>query len=131
MPIARDIMSRTVHTIARDASICDAVHMMNEYSASSLIVEPQSESDTYGIVTMRDVVYKTVAKGRDIHQVKVYEVMTKPLIVVLPDLSVKHTARLLANCKVSRAPVIENGKLVGMVRLKDILADLHLVDSMK
>lgn len=131
MPKARDIMSRKVHSISREATISEAVLEMNEHNIQSLIVEPQSPTDTFGILTMRDVVYKVVSKGLSLNDIRVHEVMTKPVIVLLPDLSVKHVARLFANTKVSRAPVVEGNRLVGMVTLKDLLTDLHLVDCLK
>ncbi len=131
MPTATDIMSRRVHEIDREATISDAVLEMNEHNIQSLIVGPQSATDTYGIMTMRDVVYKVVSKGLSLNEIKVFEVMTKPVIVLLPDLSLKHVARLFANNDISRAPVFDAGKLVGMVSLKDLLADVHLVDCLK
>ena len=131
MPTVRDIMSKRFQTIAREASVSEAVLTMNEHSVSSVIVNPRSETDTYGILTRRDVVYKVVSKGLCVYEVKVHEVMTKPLIIAVPELSVKHVARLMANCRVSRIPVIKEGELVGIVRLADILEDLHLIDSMK
>ena len=105
--------------------------LMNEHNCSSVIVAPQRELDTYGILTMRDVVYNVVAKGLRVHETRVHEVMTKPLIVAMPQMSIKHVARLMANCKVSRMPVIDGNELVGLVRLRDILTDLHLIDSLK
>ncbi len=131
MPKARDIMSRRVHSIDREANIYEAVLEMNENNVESLIVRPQSPTDTYGIITMRDVVYKAVSKGLSLSEIKVFEVMTKPVIVLLPDMSVKHVARLFANTNVSRAPVIDGNELAGMVSLKDLLTDLHLVDCLK
>ncbi|MCH2372699.1 MAG: CBS domain-containing protein [Planctomycetes bacterium] len=131
MPTARDIMSKRFHTVKRDATVSDAVLLMNEHNCSSVIVAPQRELDTYGILTMRDVVYNVVAKGLRVHETRVHEVMTKPLIVAMPQMSIKHVARLMANCKVSRMPVIDGNELVGLVRLRDILTDLHLIDSLK
>ena len=131
MPKARDIMSRKVHTIDREATISEAVLEMNEHNIQSLIVRPRSATDTFGIMTMRDVVYKVVSKGLSLNEIKVFEVMTKPVIVLLPELSVKHVARLFANTKISRAPVVDGNDLVGMVTLKDLLTDLHLVDCLK
>ncbi len=131
MPKARDIMSRKVHTIDREATISEAVLEMNEHNIQSLIVRPRSATDTFGIMTMRDVVYKVVSKGLSLNEIRVFEVMTKPVIVLLPELSVKHVARLFANNKISRAPVVDGNELVGMVTLKDLLTDLHLVDCLK
>jgi signal-transduction protein with cAMP-binding, CBS, and nucleotidyltransferase domain len=63
---------------------------------------------------------KVVAFGKDPKTVKVYEIMTKPCIVVNPDLAVEYVARLLAQCGIDRAPIIQ-GELLGIVSLNDIL----------
>jgi CBS domain-containing protein len=72
-------------------------------------------------VTQRDVVYRVVAEGRDPRTVRVYEIMSKPLVVVNPDLDVKYVARLMAQRGLSRAPVLADQKLQGVVSISDIV----------
>jgi CBS domain-containing protein len=121
MPKAKDIMTTDVVTISGDATVAEAVALMKNRGVRSLIVERRSEDDAYGIVTQRDVVYKVVAKGLDPNQVRVHEIMVKPLVVVNPNLEVKYVARLLANMGLSRAPVIGDHRLLGVVSLSDIV----------
>jgi len=121
MPKAKDIMTTDVVTISGDATVAEAVALMKNRGVRSLIVERRSEGDAYGIVTQRDVVYKVVAKGLDPNQVRVHEIMVKPLVVVNPNLEVKYVARLLANMGLSRAPVIGDHRLLGVVSLSDIV----------
>ena len=66
-------------------------------------------------VTQRDIAYKVMAAGLDPNEVKVHEIHSKPLVVVNPDLDVKYVARLMTNMKLSRAPVIFDGKVQGIV----------------
>jgi CBS domain-containing protein len=68
------------------------------------------------------VVYEITAWSRDPEVVKVHEIMTKPLVVVNKDLDIRHVARLMANVGLSRAPVIFDGRLQGIVSVSDILA---------
>ncbi len=121
MPKAKDIMTTDVVTISGDATVAEAVALMKSRGVRSLIVERRNEDDAYGIVTQRDVVYKVVAKGLDPSQVRVHEIMAKPLVVVNPNLDVKYVARLLANLGLSRAPVIGDHRLLGVVSLSDIV----------
>jgi CBS domain-containing protein len=121
MPKAKDIMTTDVVTISGDATVAEAVALMKNRGVRSLIVERRSEDDAYGIVTQRDVVYKVVAKGLDPNQVRVHEIMVKPLVVVNPNLEVQYVARLLANMGLSRAPVIGDHRLLGVVSLSDIV----------
>ncbi|RZM79905.1 CBS domain-containing protein [Leptolyngbya iicbica LK] len=113
-------MTQEVETVKGSATVADAAKLMKFKGIHSLLVEPRNAEDAYGIVTDTDIVNKVVAFGKDPKAVKVYEVMTKPCIVVNPDLAVEYVARLLAQCGIDRAPVIQ-GELLGIVSLNDIL----------
>ena len=122
MPTAQDLMTTTVVTIDGNATARDAVDLMNENGVRCLVVERRSADDAYGIVTQRDVVYEVTAWNRDPNEVKVHEIMTKPLVVVNKDLDIRHVARLMANVGLSRAPVIFDGELQGIVSVSDIIS---------
>ncbi len=121
MPTAMDLMTAEVVTIDGNASVREAVDTMKENNVRCLIVERRGPEDAYGIVTQRDIVYEVVAWQRDLEEVKVHEIMTKPLVVVNKDLDIRHVARLMANVGLSRAPVIFDGKLQGIVSVSDII----------
>ncbi len=121
MPTAQDLMTTTVVTIEGDATVREAVDAMRENDVRCLIVERRDADDAYGIVTQRDVIYEITAWSRDPEEVKVHEIMTKPLVVVNKDLDIRHVARLMANIGLSRAPVIFDGKLQGIVSVSDII----------
>lgn len=127
---ARDIMTANVATISGSATVAEAVKVMKEKGLRALIVDRRSESDPYGIVTETDIVYKVAAFGHDPKQMRVYEIMTKPCVVVNPDLGVEYVARLFANTRIRRAPVIE-GKLLGIVSISDILKKSDFVEKPK
>jgi len=118
---AKDIMTTDVVTISGSATVADAVQVMREKGVRALIVERREPSDAYGIVTQRDIAYKVVALGANPASVKVHEIMSKPLVVVNPDLDVKYVARLLARTGLSRAPVIYQQELQGIVSISDIV----------
>ena len=120
MQKVKDIMTTEVATIQGTATVAEAVSMMKEKQQRNLVVEPRSKEDAYGIVTEADLVYKVAAFGKDPDEVQVHEIMTKPCIVVNPDLSVEHVARLFANHNLRRAPVIK-GELLGVVSVTDIM----------
>jgi CBS domain-containing protein len=120
MQKVKDIMTTEVATIQGTATVAEAVSMMKQRQQRDLVVEPRSKEDAYGIVTEADIVYKVAAYGKDPDEVQVHEIMTKPCIVVNPDLSVEHVARLFANHHIRRAPVIK-GELLGVVSVTDIM----------
>ena len=121
MARARDIMTTDVVTVDGSATVAEAVKLMKDKKVRALIVDRRSEEDAYGIVTQRDVVYGVVAQGLDASEVKVSEIMSKPLVVVNPDLDVKYVARLMAHQGLSRAPVLFEQKLQGVVSISDII----------
>jgi CBS domain-containing protein len=127
---AEQIMTREVVTIRGSATVAEAVNLMKAKHLRALIVARRHEEDAYGIVTETDIVYKVAAFGKDPRTVRVFEVMTKPCIVVNPDLAVEYVARLFANTKIRRAPVIR-GKLVGIISVTDILTKGDFVEAPK
>ncbi|NET31051.1 MAG: CBS domain-containing protein [Cyanothece sp. SIO1E1] len=127
---AEDIMTTAVATVRGSATIAEAVALMKDKGLRALIVEPRYEGDPYGVVTETDIVYKVAAYGHDPKVMRVYEIMTKPCIVVNPELGVEYVARLFANTRIRRAPVIK-GELLGIISISDILNKSDFVDQPK
>jgi CBS domain-containing protein len=125
---AKDIMTKDVVTISGSATVAEAVKLMKEKELRALIVEPRTSRDPYGIVTETDIVYKVAAYGHEPKKMRVYEIMTKPCITVAPELGVEYVARLFANTRTRRAPVIE-GKLLGIISVSDILKKGDFVEK--
>ncbi|NET50758.1 MAG: CBS domain-containing protein, partial [Merismopedia sp. SIO2A8] len=109
-----------VTTISGSATVAEAVKIMKEKGLRALVVDRRSKSDPYGIITETDIVYKVAAYGKDPKAMRVYEIMTKPCVVVRPDLGVEYVARLFASTRIRRAPVIE-GELLGIISVSDLL----------
>jgi len=123
-----DIMSKKVITIRAFATVANAVKLMREHNLNSLIVDRLDESDSYGIVTKTDIIYKVAAKGLDPKQVRICDIMTKPCIVVNPNLSTKSVAQLFANTGIRRAPIIRD-KLLGIISTTDLLLKSNFVEQ--
>lgn len=121
MTTVADIMSPVVGTIADTATIADAIQVMRQTELRSLIVEQQRLDTPYGIVTERDIVYKVIARKHDPTRVLVHDIMRQPCIAVEPDLSVFELAQLFSDTGIQRAPVLQNGQLLGVVSVTDIL----------
>ena len=127
---ATDIMTTNVATIRGSATVADAVQLMKEKGTRTLIVSRRHDQDAYGIVTETDVVYKVTAYGKDPKRMRVCDIMTKPCIVVNPDLGVEYVARLFANTGIHQAPVIQ-GDVLGIVSITDILTKGDFVEQPK
>ena len=116
---AVDIMTTKLVTIDSLATVAKAARVMKQHNIRTLIVDRSSDKDAYGIITETDIA-QAVANAKNPEQTYVCEVMTKPCIVVNPDLAVEHIAKLFARAKIRVAPVIKD-KLLGVVSLTDIL----------
>ncbi|OUL30467.1 CBS domain-containing protein [Nostoc sp. 106C] len=127
---AKQIMTQDVATIRGSATVAEAVKLLRLKELRALIVEPRHSGDAYGIVTETDIVSKVVADGKDPQRMHVYEIMSKPCVVVNPDLDVEYVARLFANTGVWRAPVIQ-GELLGIISVTDIITKGDFVEKPK
>lgn len=128
MTHAVEIMTEDVETIRSSATVAEAVRLLRFKELHALVVERCTDDDAYGIVTDSDIARKVIAQGKDPKEVRVYEIMTKPCIVVNPDLAVEYVARLFAQTGIERAPVIQ-GELLGMISLSDILHRSDFLDN--
>jgi CBS domain-containing protein len=117
---ASDIMTKDVATIRSSATVAEALDLMQARGWRALIVDRDNEQDAYGIVTETDIQFQVRAADKDPQQVQVREIMTKPCIVVNPDLSVENVLRLFANNRILRAPVIQK-ELLGIISISDLL----------
>ena len=122
---AADIMTTKVFTISNLATVAEAIAMMQDHRVRSLIVEPSDRDDAYGIITETDIIYSIIAKQKDPEAILVYQIMSKPCIVVNPDLSLHNVARLFAETGIEKAPVIK-GELLGMISATDIIMKLKV-----
>lgn len=116
----KDIMTTNVVTIAASALVSEAIGLMRSNKIHSLIIKPRASEKGYGILTEADIAYKVIAIGEDPKALKVSDIMTKPCIVVPPDMTVENAAKLFANNRLHRAPVIKDD-LLGILSVTDIL----------
>ena len=127
---ASEIMTKDVVTVKGSDTVAEAVKLMKDKGLRALIVQPRYEGDPYGMVTETDVIYKVAAYGHDPKKMRVYEIMTKPCIIVNPDLGVEYVARLFAGTRIRRAPVVGE-KLLGVISISDILKKGDFVEKPK
>ncbi len=123
---AQDAMTRDVVYVDGSVTVAEAIALMREKHVSSLIVKSRNQDDAFGIVTRKDVVNKVVDPGRAPADVKVFEIMTKPLVTVSPGLALKYCARLMNAAGIRRAPVFDGKEIVGMLSNTDIFDAIHV-----
>lgn len=117
----RHVMKTQYDIVDGMTTVKDALGKMHHIDTKCLIVDKRHEDDEYGIVLLSDIAKAVLAKDRAPERVNVYEVMSKPVIAVDPDMDIRYCARLFDKFGLSRAPVIENGKLLGIVSFTDMV----------
>lgn len=113
----RDVMRPDIDIVDGMTTITDALTQMQHLKNKMLIVDKRHDDDEYGVVRMSDIAHHVLARDKSPDRVNVYEVMIKPAITVDASMDIRYCARLFERLKLSRAPVMENGKLVGAVSL--------------
>ncbi len=119
----KDVMKTDFGTIDGIATVADALIKMKTLKTAVLIVNKRNENDEYGMVTSGDIARHVLARDRAPDRVNVYEIMSKPVISVHPDMDIRYCSRLFANYNLVRAPVLENKKVIGMVSPNSLVLD--------
>lgn len=120
---ARDVMHSQHLEMDGMATVQQALDAMRAENADVLIVKKRDEHDAFGIVLLADIAKKVLAKDRAPERVNIYEIMSKPVIPLDPELDVRYCARLFDSFGLSNAPVIENGAVIGIVSYKELVYD--------
>jgi CBS domain-containing protein len=124
-----DIMSSKVKTIEGSSPVLEAAILMDKSKIGSLVIT--SRGVPVGIVTEGDI-SRAVAKRLDVAKVQAKSIMGKPLITAKREMRVEEAAKLMADSHVKKLPVVDYGRLVGMVTQTDIVAaSFSLVTSLK
>jgi CBS domain-containing protein len=119
----KDVMKTDFGSIDGVATVADALIKMKSLKTAVLIVNKRNEDDEYGMLTSGDIARHVLAKDRAPDRVNVYEIMSKPVISVHPDMDIRYCSRLFANYNLVRAPVLENNQVIGMVSPNSLVLD--------
>jgi CBS domain-containing protein len=114
----RDAMTEDPRSIGKSVSVVEAARLMREQDIGSLPIT--DDEKLVGMITDRDITTRVVAEAADPKMTSVEDVYSRDLISVEPDKDLEEALRLMARHQVRRLPVVENGRLVGIVAQADI-----------
>jgi CBS domain-containing protein len=120
--ILKSKTEQTVHTIAPTASVFDAVKLMADKNIGALVV---TESDKIiGMISERDYARSIVLMARSSKTTPVRKIMHSPVMYVLPDQTSEQCMALMTQHRLRHLPVVDNGKLVGLISIGDLVKDV-------
>jgi signal-transduction protein with cAMP-binding, CBS, and nucleotidyltransferase domain len=112
---AQDVMHRKILSVDGMTTVKEAAVKMRSNQVTDLLVAKRHDEDAWGIVTIMDLIKRVILPDRDAEQVFVYEIMTKPVITVPAGMDIRYVIRLMQRVGVRRAPVEDQGEIVGMI----------------
>ncbi len=117
----RDVMKTNFDIVDGKMTVLEALEMMKHVETKSLIVQKRDDNDEYGIVLLSDIAKNVLAKDRSPGRVNIYEIMSKPVINIDPNMDIRYCARLFERYGLGRAPVVENRNIIGLVSFTDMV----------
>lgn len=117
--LIKEAMTKNVLTVTEDVPVTDAARLMKKNNIGSVVIVKGDLP--VGIVTERDITYRVVAPDKRPGDVKVSDIMSKPLETIPPETTIVGASKIMAKQNLRRLPVISGDKLIGIITNKDIV----------
>ena len=117
----RDVMRPEFDLVEGMDTVASALKNSKHPETKCFIVDMRHDNDEYGIVLLSDIAKHVLAKDKSPDRVNIYEIMSKPVVSVDPDMDIRYCTRLFETFGLSCAPVIDHRKVVGVVGYTDIV----------
>jgi CBS domain-containing protein len=118
---ARDIMNTQFIAVDGLMTVKEAIRRLREEDVSVILVNKRNEHDAFGIVLLSDIAKKVLARDRSADRVNIYEIMSKPVVRIDPELDVRYCARLFDQFGLSVCPVVEQDQVIGMISYGELV----------
>lgn len=119
----RDVMKTGFDMVEGMDTVAEVLKKLRHPETKCVIVNIRHEDDEYGIVLLSDIAKLVLARDKSPERVNIYEIMSKPVISVDPDMDIRYCTRLFENFGLARAPVVDNKKVIGIIGYTDIVLD--------
>ncbi|MCP4492070.1 MAG: CBS domain-containing protein [Gammaproteobacteria bacterium] len=117
----RDVMRAKFDMVEGLDTVADALKKSQHPESKCFVVDMRHDDDEYGIVLLSDIAKSVLAKDKSPERVNIYEIMSKPVISINPEMDIRYCSRLFENFGINRAPVIEDNKVIGVVGYSNIV----------
>src|SRR5258706_1638601 len=119
-----EVMTTDVATASVDTTLEEIATMMRAENVGAIPILNEDE-ELAGIVTDRDIVIRCIADGKDATEATAEDILSYRVDSISPDQNVEAAAKLMASKQIRRLPVVENGKLVGIISIGDLAVKAH------
>lgn len=119
----RDVMKTEFDMVEGMDTVAAVLKNSKHPETKCFIVNIRHEDDEYGIVLLSDIAKQVLAKNKSPDRVNIYEIMSKPVIHVDPEMDIRYCTRMFENFGIGRAPVVENKRVIGIIGYTDIVLD--------
>lgn len=116
--IVKEVMKTNLAIVKPMMPVLEAAKIMKDRRIGNVVVVEKKQP--VGILTESDILKKVVADGKDAKEILVKDVMSTPIIVIDPYVTLEEAMKIMGKCNVRRLPVIENNELIGIITQKDI-----------
>jgi len=117
----REVMKQNFDLVDGKLTVREALNQMRHEETRALIIDKRHADDEYGIVLLSDIAKQVLAADRSPERVNLYEIMSKPVMSIDPQMDIRYCARLLERFGIMRAPVVENRTVIGVVSFHDLV----------
>ena len=116
--LVKEAMKTNLVIVDPTTTVLQAAKQMKKNKIGNVLVVEKNQP--VGILTESDILKKVVAEGKNTNDIAVGDVMSTPIIVVDPYITLEEAMKRMGNCNIRRLPVIEDGKLIGVITQRDI-----------
>ena len=125
--LVKDVMNKNVVVAKSDVTIKEASKVMSQYKIGSLVILKGNEIK--GIITDTDIV-NAIAKDKDVDSTIMEQIMSKKVMTIDPEQTIEEAVDIMMKHKISRLPVVEEGKIKGIITATDIIVvEPKLIES--
>jgi len=116
-----EMMNKTIESVPAEASVNEVMKLMTKKMIRSVLVKPKNDSDSFGIVAVRDIFNKVLAKNIDPLKISVADIATKPVICVKTNMDAAQLMNMMQSYNIARVFVTDGTSIVGVVALMDFM----------
>ena len=111
-----------IFQVAPEVTVFDGLKLLAEYGVGAMVV--MDKGQLVGVLSERDYTRKVALQGRNSRETRIADIMTREVITVSPHTGTDICMSMMSQKKIRHLPVVENGKVLGMISIRDIMDDI-------